>query len=168
MMFHEISPAEFDKSAFKVIGEDWMLVLAGDADKANAMTASWGGMGVLWGKDVVYVVIRPQRYTKEFVDANEGFSLAFLSDKYKEEKTYFGTVSGRKEDKIGKSGFTVKMDGDVPYFEEADAVFICRKLYSQPLEEDCFIDKSIIGDWYDGDLHVLYIAEVQKLLVKDV
>lgn len=70
------------------------------------MTASWGGVGVLWNKNVATVYIRPQRYTKEFVDGNEKFTLTFFSEQYRNALTYLGRVSGKDGDKIKESGLT--------------------------------------------------------------
>ena len=81
--FKKMKPEEFERSVFQMIGRDWMLVAAEKNGKVNTMTASWGGMGVMWGKNVVFVVIRPQRYTKEFVDASQTLSLSFLSNGYR-------------------------------------------------------------------------------------
>ena len=76
MAFKEVSPYEFEESAFQLIGKDWLLVTGEYEGKANAMTASCGGLGIMWGKPVAYIFIRPSRYTKEFVDKAEGLSLS--------------------------------------------------------------------------------------------
>lgn len=146
----------------------WMLITAEKDGKVNTMTASWGGFGVMWNKEVAYVVIRPQRYTKEFVDAADSFSLTFFDKSYLKQLGYLGKVSGRDEDKIKEAGFTVAHEGNVPYFEEAETTLIVRKLYAQPLAEEFFIDKGPVGDWYpEKDFHILYIAEITKVLVKE-
>lgn len=147
---------------FSLIGERWMLVSACDeSGKANAMTASWGGMGVLWGKKVVFVFIRPQRYTKKFVDSAEKFSLSFFDESYKKMLGYMGKVSGKDEDKIAKSGLTLDIKDGAPVFKESSLTLICRKLYRQTLKEDCFIDKSNIEKWYpQKDYHDVYVAEI--------
>lgn len=165
--YKEISAAELKENAFKLIGKDWMLVSAQKNDITNAMTASWGGLGVMWGKDVAFVVIRPQRYTKEFVDNSDNFSLSFFDDSYKKTLSYFGTVSGRDEDKIAKSELTLSFDNSVPFFEEAKTILFCKKLYVQNFDEKCFLDKEIIERWYpQKDYHTLYIAEITKVLTK--
>ena len=111
-------------------------------------------------------MLRPQRYTKEFVDAGEGFSLSVLDDGYRKTLNYLGTVSGRDEDKIAKSGLTVEHEEGIPYFSEANTVLVCRKLYAQPYDPSCFIDKSCDERWYpEKDYHTMYIAEVEKVLV---
>ena len=104
--FHEINPDKFIQSPFHLIGKVWQLIAAEKDGKVNAMTASWGGLGVMWGKNAAYIVIRPQRYTKEFVDTAETFSLSFFGDCYRDMLTYMGTVSGRNEDKIAETGLT--------------------------------------------------------------
>lgn len=165
--FHKISPEELRNNPFHMIGKDWMLVTAEKEGKVNTMTASWGGVGVLWNRNVVYVFIRPQRYTKEFIDNAETFSLSVLPQDYKKTLSYLGTVSGRDEDKIAKSGLTVAHDGATPYFEEAETVLVCRKLYRQEMTPESFIDESLVGANYpNNDYHAMYVAEIQDVLVK--
>lgn len=141
-----------------------MLVAAADKQgKSNAMTASWGGMGILWGKKVAFVFIRPQRYTKNFVDEAENFSLSFFGEEYRKMLSYMGRVSGRDKDKIKNSGLTLKIVDGSPVFQEAEMTLICKKLYRQTIDENCFIDKSIIQSCYpEKDYHDVYVAEIIK------
>ena len=100
---HTFQPYPIDlmeMNPFTKIGKEWMLITAGDEKKANTMTASWGGVGVLWGKNVVYIFVRDTRYTKEFIDNGETFSLTFLDESNKGALKYLGAVSGRDENKI--------------------------------------------------------------------
>lgn len=166
--FKEIKAEELQENPFKKIGKDWMLVTAKSGDNINTMTASWGGLGVMWNKNVAFVVIRPQRYTKEFIDSSDSFSLSFYDEKYKKNLTYLGSVSGRDENKIKKASFNVAYDDDTPFFVEASIVIKCNKLFAMPFEEQYFIDKSIINKNYqEKDYHTLYIAEIDKVLVKN-
>lgn len=164
----EISPKEFKENVFKLIGKDWMAITAQSSHgDINAMTASWGGMGVMWAKDVAYVVVRPQRYTKEYIDETNRFSLCFFADEYKDKLKYFGTVSGRDEDKIVTSGLSVKYENKIPYFEEANITILCNALYKQNMTKSGFIDEKLINLWYpNSDYHTLYIAEIEKILIK--
>lgn len=166
--FIEIKPEELNKSAFQLIGTDWMLITAKKDDKVNTMTASWGGFGVMWGKNVTYIVIRPQRYTKEFVETSDTFSLTFFDKSFRKELSYLGTVSGRDEDKISKAKLTVKYLDNTPYFEEANIIIKCKKLYAQDFKPECFITNELDKKWYpEKDYHMLYIAEVEKILIKE-
>ena len=155
-----------NENVFSLIGDRWMLVAATDKNgKTNAMTASWGGMGVLWGKKVAFVFIRPQRYTKRFVDESDNFTLSFFNDSYKKMLGYMGKVSGRDEDKIAKSGLTLTVENGAPVFKEAAMTLVCRKMYRQTLKEENFIDKSNIRKWYpEKDYHDVYVAEIVKEL----
>ncbi len=163
--FKEISPEVLRKNPFHLIGKEWMLITAGDGDNVNTMTASWGGLGVMYGKNVAFLVIRPQRYTKEFIDREETFSLSFLDKKYKSTLNYLGSVSGRSEDKIAKSGLTVVHSDSTPYFNEANNVLICKKLFKQPMNGDSLLDEKLENTWYSNkDYHILYIAEITKAL----
>lgn len=165
--FVEIKPEELNKNTFQIIGTDWTLITAQKDNKVNTMTASWGGFGVMWGKNVAHIVLRPQRYTKEFVDNSSTFSLSFLDKSFKDQLTYLGTVSGRDEDKVAKSNLTVEHSDATPYFEEANLVVICKKLYAQELKPEFFVETYLDEKWYpDKDYHTLYIAEIEKVLIK--
>ena len=165
--FQEIKIKDFTLNPFKLKNE-WMLITAAKPDgSVNAMTASWGGFGVMWNKEVVFVVIRPQRYTKQFVDTSDSFSLTFFDEEYKKAMAYIGKVSGKDEDKINKVGLTVVKDNDIPYFAEAHTAIFTEKLFVQPLTETSFLDKKIVEQWYpEKDFHFLYIAEITKVLKK--
>ncbi len=160
MSFKQIEPSALVLSPFETIGNEWMLITAGDERGINTMTASWGGMGVVWGHDAVTVYIRPQRFTKKFVDEQQKFSLCFF-DGHKKELGMLGAVSGRDKNKIADAGFTpVFLDG-VPAFEQARLVIVAEKMYSAPFEPERFIDRDIPGKIYPtDDLHTMYIAKV--------
>lgn len=165
--FTEIKTEELNENPFKLIGKDWMLITAKKDDKVNTMTASWGGLGVMWGKDVAYIVVRPQRYTKEFIDNSDTFSLTFFDDEYKKTLGYLGKVSGRDEDKISNSNLTLNTCENTPYFEEGKVVLVCKKLYGQYLDPKCFLEDGIDERWYpEKDYHMLYMAEIKNVLVR--
>ncbi len=166
-MWKYIKPEELTNNPFEMIGKDWMLVTAGNKEQCNTMTASWGGLGIMWGKQVAFVFVRPQRYTKEFIDKEERFTLTFFSKEYKKELGYLGKVSGRDENKIEKANLTVSYENEVPYFEEANIVLVCKKLYHQYLEEQCFIGTENVEKWYpDKDFHMMYVVEIEDVLIK--
>ena len=165
----EIQPEQWDRNVFGRIGQDWMLVAAAKSDgSVNAMTASWGGMGVMWGKNVAFVVIRPQRYTQEFIDASGKLSLTFYLESCRKMLGYMGSTSGRDADKIAVQGLTVAAENGVPYFEEADTAMIAKVLFAQKYEEESFLEPQLIEKWYpQKDYHTLYICEIEKILVKE-
>ncbi|MBE6052578.1 MAG: flavin reductase family protein [Clostridium sartagoforme] len=164
----EIKANELNESTFKLIGDNWMLITAAKDGKVNTMTASWGGFGILWNKKVVYTFVRPQRYTKEFIDASPTFSLTFFNESFRKDLSYLGTVSGRDEDKLSKTNLSITYIDDTPSFNEAKLTIICRKIYAQELDPNCFIDKSIDTRCYpDKDYHTVYVAEVEKILINN-
>lgn len=165
--FQKVSDDIMEMNPFTKIGKDWMLVTAGNEEKANTMTASWGGVGVMWGKDVAYIVIRQSRFTKEFIDKEGKFSLSFPSEKYRKEMKFLGAVSGRNEDKIKEAGIDINYHDGVPFVDQADMVFICRVMSNTVLKKEDFIDKGIDEAWYkDNDYHTLYIAEITDILAR--
>ena len=169
MAFKEMNVSEINENVFDMVGKKWMLITAAkNENDVNAMTASWGGLGILWGKPVAFIFIRPQRYTKEYIDSSDGLTLSFFDESYRKMLTYMGSASGRDENKIEHENLTVRFDGEAPYFEEASVVIKEKKLYRQELEPDCLIDTSIEGRWYpEHDWHSMYICEIKKVLIKE-
>lgn len=166
--FQTADVKDFKESPFQLIGNEWMLITAEKDGKVNTMTASWGGLGVMWGTEIAYVVIRQSRYTKEFVDAAGSFSLSFLDHPaYAKELAYLGSVSGRDEAKIEKADLHVNYEGQVPYIAEAAKVIICKKLFNQTMLQENFKDPEIDSKFYaDKDYHDLYIGGIQKIMVR--
>ena len=161
-MFQKVDPKSLDQNVFSLIGDQWMLISAGTPERLNTMTASWGGLGVLWKRNVATVYIRPQRYTLEFVEKEDYFTLSFFGEAYRKQLALCGSKSGRDIDKIKECGFTVAAGaGNAPYFEEAELVLVCRKLYCQDIDPDCFLDKNLDGEIYpEKDYHRMFIGEI--------
>lgn len=152
---------------FTKIGKEWMLITASDGDKINAMTASWGGVGVLWGKETAFCFVRESRYTKEFIDRSDYFSLTFFDKSYKSALKYFGIVSGRKEDKISNAQMHVNYHEDIPFIDEGNFVVCCKKMSATPIRPEQFIAPDIKEQWYkDNDFHTMYIGEIVQILAR--
>lgn len=169
MQFQKKDVKSIEMKPFEKIGSQWMLIAAGTEDHVNAMTASWGGVGVLWGKNTATVYIRPQRYTREFVDREDTFTLSFFQGECMNEMGYLGKISGREvPDKIRQSGLHLTMVEGHPTFEEAQQVFVCRKLYKGEIHPENFLDKSQDSRWYpEKDYHLVYIAEIEAVYQKE-
>jgi len=165
MSLKKINIKQLSFNPFTKIGKEWMLITSGDAEKHNTMTASWGGVGILWGKSVATVYIRPQRYTFEFVEKNSYYSLCFFDESHRAALNFCGSKSGRNFDKAKETGLTPNFSELAPYYEEADIVFICKKLYRQDLDKAAFISEEIPDTIYPtGDFHRIYIGEIVEVL----
>ena len=147
---HQFQPYPIDLleiNPFTKISNEWMLIAAGNQEKVNAMTASWGGLGVLWGKNVAFIFVREKRYTKEFIDRE-----------------------GRIEDKFKASGMTVGFRDNTPYVDESNFHILCKKMAAIPMTEAHFHDPEIKEKWYsgtdDGNLHTLYVGEIIEILAR--
>ena len=161
--FITISPYEMEGNPFQMIDKQWMLITAGNEEKANTMTASWGGLGILWNKPVSFAFIRPTRYTYEFIEREDGYSLCFFDESYRDALKVCGTVSGRDRDKIAECGLTLRYEDGIPYFDQAETVLICRKLAAQDMDPAGFVDSSV-EKHYNNDYHRVYTGEITKVL----
>lgn len=163
--FEKTDITQLSDNFFKRIGSQWMLVTAGDSNAFNTMTASWGGTGILWNYPVAFSFIRQSRYTLEFLNANDYYTLSFFGGEHMKELSFCGKHSGRDLDKIDATGLTPVWDGPAPYFAEADLVLVCRKLYRQTMSADCFLDKEPVRRWYaDNDWHEIFVGEIVTVL----
>ena len=167
-MFKEINIKEVKENVVDLLDKQWGLVTAGTEDGFNTMTVSWGAIGELWGKDMATIYIRPQRYTEEFLNANDYFTLSFYPADKKQALGICGTKSGRDIDKVAETGFTPCFNEAAPYFAEAKLVLICRKLAKSRFNPEEIIDKSIIPDNYpENDFHYIYYGEIEKVLISE-
>ena len=164
----DINVSELCFNPMTMIGNEWMLITAGTEEGGyNTMTASWGHLGTIWNQPTSVCYVRPQRYTKEFVDREELYTLSFFPG-YKKELSYLGTKSGRDEDKVAKAGLTPEFGEGYTYFAEAKLVLVCRKLYRATLTEEGFLDKSVLEKNYpQRDLHDMYVGQIVKVLVAE-
>ena len=166
-MFKEIEFSEVKENVVDLIAKQWALVTAGDKDGYNTMTVSWGAVGELWGVDTATVYIRPQRYTDEFIEKNDYFTVSFYPAELKNQiHGVCGSKSGRDVDKAKEAGITPVFDEKAPYFEEAKLVLVCKKMYAQFLNEESITDGDSVKKWYKDDFHKMYVSEIVKVLVK--
>ena len=159
-MFKKTTVYDLPFNAFEEINKNWMLISAKNPEgKTNTMTASWGMMGEIWGKEAVTVYIRQSRFTKEFVDSQEFFTLS-LFDGYKKELGVLGTKSGRDGDKISEVGFNIEEVEGQPTFSQSKCVLICKKMYQDDIALKDMSDAVRDAFYKDGDYHSMYIAEI--------
>lgn len=154
-------------NAVSLFDDKWCLITAGNEESYNTMTASWGAMGELWNKDVCFCFIRPQRYTYEFTEKNDLFTLSFFGEEYRKALSFCGSKSGRDFDKAKETGLTPKfIDGSVS-FEESEIIIVLKKVAVQDIDPEGFIDETIDEKCYPlKDYHRMYIGEVVSCYVK--
>lgn len=166
--FKPLKPELINDNVFKLIGSDWMLITAGTMQKYNAMTASWGGFGYLWDKNVCICVVRHSRYTFEFIEKAADFTLSFFDEKHRDILNFYGTNSGRDIEKMKGTGLTAQEGtGGLVHFQEAKLYLECRKIYFQDLDPQNFIDPKIANYYSDRDYHRIYIGEITGCFTKE-
>lgn len=167
----EIKPNDLSESVIDLIGKEWLAVSAGNKDKFNTMTASWGFVGYMFNRNVAMIVIRPERYTYEFLETETHFTLTVLAEEHRDAHKILGKMSGRDGDKIAEAGLTPAFtESGLPTFEEARIVLECRKLYGQMMTEESFVDHSIFEKWYSeghGNPHKMYIGEIEQCWIAE-
>ena len=165
--FKKISPCDIEENLIKMLSKGWTLITAKNGEKVNTMTASWGGFGEMWNKDVSAIVVRPSRHTFKFIENSDYYTLSFLGDEYRDKLTFCGRNSGRDVDKIKECGFTVKGDENIAYFDEAKYVFVCKKLYVSDVDKNSFVSGDFANEMYpDPDIHKMFLGEILYVLEK--
>lgn len=165
MRLHPIDPQTAALELLPALGAENALLTAGTADRCNTMTIGWCQAGRLWGLRTCTVYVRPERYTYQFMEEQEYFTVSVLPKDWKDAMALCGTKSGRDMDKIKECGLTVRTGaGGAPFFEEAELVLVCRKLYAQDLEPACVLPagEEKISPSYGakGGWHRAYTGEI--------
>lgn len=157
----KIDIKDLQGNTVSMFDDKWCLITAGKKESYNTMTASWGAMGELWNKDVCFIFIRPQRYTLEFTEREEYFTLSFFGEEYKKALAFCGRNSGRDCDKAKETGLTpMEVDGSMS-FEESETIIVCKKLFYQDIDPAGFVDHGLDeANYPQKDYHRMYIGEV--------
>ena len=159
--FQKIDPSDIHQNPFTLIDDDWFLLTAGNINAFNTMTASWGGMGILWNKPVVFCFVRPQRYTYKFMESEKLFTMSFFEETYREALNLCGKVSGRQTDKMKATGLKpIESPGGSVFYEQAKLMLECRKLYYTDIDPEQFIVEGINANYPKKDYHRMYIGEI--------
>lgn len=162
-----VDPRSIADNPFKLIADDWMLITAGTRESFNTMTASWGAFGELWHKKVCFCFVRPTRYTYEFMERSDIYTLSFYDEQYRAALNFCGKVSGRSCNKATQAGLTpVEAEQGGIYFSQARLVFVCRKIYASDLDPKLFLSPEIEPNYPKKDYHRIYIGEILSCLVK--
>jgi len=168
MSWKTIAPKDLQENPFRLIGETWTLVTAGDIDNWNTLTASWGGFGILWNRPVSFIFIRPTRHTFQFLESSAYFTLSFFDESWRPALKHIGTVSGRDHDKAAETGLKPEeFDHGSVAFEQARLVIVHRKIHAQGIDPASFVDLALEGNYTSGDYHKLFVGEIEKILVRD-
>lgn len=166
----KIEVSELDRNAVDMIGRQWMLITAGTPEKFNTMTASWGGLGYVWNRPVAYVLVRPNRFTREFIEREGRMTLSFMGEEYRQALKICGTVSGRDHDKMAEAGLRPWCsEGGAVAIADAEIVLECRVMYADMMKEEQFTRFAEVEKWYGpgNPLHHLYVAEITTAWARD-
>ena len=162
------------KEDFTENGFQWFhdaeLLAAGNKEKSNAMTIGWGGIGTLWGRTALTVYVAEKRYTKQFMDEADYFTVMTFDVKNSKVLRYMGTKSGRDGNKAEVLGLhTTYTANGTPYYTEATMVIECKIMYAAPFDPQYFksdVPKNMYSNFPSG-LHTMYIGEVIGAWEKD-
>ena len=142
----------------------WLLLTSGDfaAHDFNCMTVSWGGLGQMWGRPIAMVVVRPQRYTRQFIEKYPTFTLCAFPRLYRPALNLLGSRSGRDGDKIAASGLIPAASTCVaaPGYDQAELILECRKIYWHDFDPAHFLEPEIDKNYPTGDYHRMYFGEI--------
>ena len=168
MSTREIQPTEISQNPIELFDRQWALVTAGVPGEVNTMTISWGSLGELWNKPVVTVYVSSSRYTHQFMEKNDHFTVAFFPPECRAALQYLGSHSGRDRDKIKESGLTLEwLESGLPSFEEATMIIEARKIYGAPFNTEGFGD--VPAKTYASGrmgIHSEYVGEIEHVWVR--
>ncbi|MCH5199422.1 MAG: flavin reductase [Oscillospiraceae bacterium] len=155
---------KFNVDSFGIFNDVWALLTAGDKDGYNSMTISWGGLGTLWSKPVATVYVKPVRYTHQFMEKSDYFTVSFFSEEYRNALMLMGMKSGRNADKVKEAGLTADFLENSVMFKEAKTTLLCKKIYKQDLDVGNIPEDVVKAFYTDEAAHTMYIGEVVDII----
>lgn len=153
---------KFDRLCRALGGSGAFLVVAGENDKTNVMTIGWAQIGVVWGKPVMTVLVRPSRYTHGLMEKAGRFTVCVPPEgKMRKELAFCGSKSGRDHDKVKECGFSLKEGREgTRYIAGSDLVYECTLLERTGVQPAA-LAQSVKDSFYkDGDYHTVYFGEI--------
>ena len=169
MKLHPVELERLTPEILHVFGRQPPLLTAGDKTGLNTMTIGWCQLGCVWNLPTCTVYVRPERYTYQFMESHNYFTVSVFPADRKKDMAFCGTKSGRDVDKVKECGLTLCYGaGDAPFFEEAEWVLVCRKLFVQDLEASCVTDERVLKSYTPamGGWHRAYVGEVVEAYQK--
>ena len=167
MKLHAADLKSLTPEIFRVFGSQNALLTAGDKSGCNTMTIGWCQLGRLWSIPVCTVYVRPERYTYQFMESHDYFTVSVLPASHKQTTMQLcGTKSGREVDKVKACGLTLCYGaGDAPFFDESQWALVCEKLYAQDLAPEHMVVPGPIEKYYGayGGWHRSYIGRVVEV-----
>ena len=170
--YDKLEASDLPDNVIQLIGKEWMLVTAGDENSFNTMTASWGGVGYIWERPSTFIFIRDTRYTYQFLQQHESFTLSFFNEKYRNALRICGTMSGRNTDKVKEAGLTpLETPSGLMSFEEARMIIECKKMFVQELDYANLTEpykSKIMEEAYknESSKHQMFISEIVNIWIK--
>lgn len=162
-----ISIHHFNANPYGLWEDQWLLLTSGDfsALQFNSMTVAWGSIGAMWNRPFVQVVVRPARYTYQFMEKYPTFTLCAFPEEYRPALSMMGSRSGRNVNKVDLSGLTPIASTTVaaPCYAEASLVIECTKIYWDDLDPARFIEKDIHDNYPARDYHRIYFGEINAI-----
>ncbi len=144
--------------------KDGCLLTSGSINDFNTMTIGWGMIGTIWRKKTFIVYVKPTRYTYNYMENNDYFTVTFFKEKYKEEMVYLGTKSGRDTNKVKDVNFhPLEIDNGVT-FKEAYCTILCKKYYYTDIDKNNIPEEAVDRYYKDNSLHRVYYGEIIKIL----
>ena len=167
-LFTKIEPTEITDNVFKIVGEDFTVITAGNESYFNSMTAGWGGLGILF-KPSTWCVLRANRYTLELIREEQSYTMCYFDDEYKDAVLYFGSKTGRDTDKMENNPLTgvSTPDGNIAY-KEARLIIECKLMQiTTVLPDDFYFQEGrefIEGGFEEAkDYHKLVFGEITNV-----
>ena len=163
MSKQEMTYTDYLQETLNAMANGGLLLVATDRHgKPNAMTIGWATFGVMWGKPVCMVMVRPSRYTYLLMESSDDFTVNVPPSALAQTISFCVTVSGRDHDKFKERGLTAipAQKVQTPVINECVIHYECKRIYTAGLEKNA-LDSHIDNACYpQGDHHRLYFGEI--------
>jgi flavin reductase (DIM6/NTAB) family NADH-FMN oxidoreductase RutF len=159
----EVSYTDCLKETLDALRKPGLLLVSADASgKPNAMTIGWGTIGIIWGKPIFIVLVRPSRYTHGLIEQTEDFTVNVPSADMADVVAFCGSASGRDHDKFAEKGLIAVPGRKVksPIIDQCVIHYECKVVHKNDVLKDNLASEITSSAYPRGDFHTIYFGEI--------
>lgn len=157
-----IQPFDLWRETMTALTRGGLLLCTMGADgKPNPMTIGWMTGGVIWGKAILEVLVRPSRHSFSRLEQNAEFTVNVMPPEFAEAIQICGSVSGRDADKFAEAGMTPApaQQVKVPLIEQALISYECRVVHTNEVIPAHLAQEIVPAYYPQGDFHRVFFGE---------
>jgi flavin reductase (DIM6/NTAB) family NADH-FMN oxidoreductase RutF len=139
-----------------------LLVGTKRTGESNVMTIGWGTVGNIWGEPMFVVLVRPSRFTYEFIEDSKEFTVNVPTPEMTRWVAVCGSKSGRDLDKFGEYAVATSpgLHVQTATIDDCPMVYECRVMHWNDVIPAHLASEAEWSFYRGQDYHRVYFAKI--------